>query len=146
MKRGILAANAHDVKAARSEGRDDAFIDRLALTAKAIEAMAEGLREIAKLTDPVGEVTGLTQRPSGIRVGRMRMPLGVIAIIYESRPNVTADAGALCLKSGNACILRGGVDQVQRGGRRVPRDGTQRLPDPGVDPARRYPTLRDCGS
>ncbi|HTS83735.1 MAG TPA: glutamate-5-semialdehyde dehydrogenase [Usitatibacter sp.] len=109
----ILAANAHDVKAARSEGKDDAFIDRLTLTAKAIEAMAEGLREIAKLPDPIGEVTGLSQRPSGIRVGRMRMPLGVIAIVYESRPNVTADAGGLCLKSGNACILRGGSESLK---------------------------------
>jgi glutamate-5-semialdehyde dehydrogenase len=109
----ILAANALDVKAARSEGRDDAFIDRLALTAKAIEAMAAGLREIAKLADPVGEVTHLAYRPSGIQVGRMRVPLGVIAIIYESRPNVTADAGALCLKSGNACILRGGSESLK---------------------------------
>src|SRR5471030_2523780 len=82
----ILAANARDVKAARSEGRDDAFIDRLALTGKAIAGMAEGLREIVKLPDPVGEVTNLAYRPSGIQVGRMRAPLGVIAIIYESRP------------------------------------------------------------
>ena len=109
----ILAANAHDVKAARSDGKDDAFIDRLTLTAKAIGAMAEGLREVAKLPDPVGEITGLASRPSGIQVGRMRMPLGVIAIIYESRPNVTADAGGLCLKSGNACILRGGSDSLK---------------------------------
>ncbi|HEX3062502.1 MAG TPA: gamma-glutamyl-phosphate reductase, partial [Usitatibacter sp.] len=84
----ILAANAQDVKAARTEGNDDAFIDRLSLTAKAIEAMAEGLREVAKLPDPVGEISGLAERPTGIRVGRMRMPIGVIAIIYESRPNV----------------------------------------------------------
>jgi glutamate-5-semialdehyde dehydrogenase len=109
----VLAANAKDVKAARAEGRDDAFIDRLTLTAKAIEAMAEGLREIAKLPDPVGEVSELRYRPSGIQVGRMRVPLGVVAIIYESRPNVTADAGALCLKSGNACILRGGSESMQ---------------------------------
>src|SRR3954467_3320649 len=109
----ILAANAEDVKGARAEGRDDAFIDRLKLTAKAIEAMAEGLREIAKLPDPVGEVTGLTYRPPGIQVGKMRVPLGVIGIIYESRPNVTADAGGLCLKSGNACILRGGSDSFE---------------------------------
>jgi glutamate-5-semialdehyde dehydrogenase len=109
-ERAILAANAKDVKAARAEGNDDAFIDRLALTAKAIEAMADGLREIAKLPDPVGEVSELRHRPSGIRVGRMRVPLGVIAIIYESRPNVTADAGGLCLKSANACILRGGSE------------------------------------
>jgi glutamate-5-semialdehyde dehydrogenase len=109
----ILSANAEDVKGARAEGRDDAFIDRLKLTAKAIEAMAEGLREIAKLADPVGEVTGLTYRPSGIQVGKMRVPLGVIGIIYESRPNVTADAGGLCLKSGNACILRGGSESMK---------------------------------
>jgi glutamate-5-semialdehyde dehydrogenase len=111
-ERAILAANAKDVKAARAEGRDDAFIDRLTLTAKAIDAMAEGLRQVAALPDPVGEITDLRYRPSGIRVGRMRVPLGVIAIIYESRPNVTADAGALCLKSGNACILRGGSEAL----------------------------------
>ena len=109
----ILAANAQDVKAARAEGCDDAFIDRLALTAKAIDAIAAGLREIAKLPDPVGEVSALSYRPSGIQVGRMRVPLGVIAIIYESRPGVTADAGGLCLKSGNACILRGGSEALK---------------------------------
>ena len=112
-EKSILAANAEDVKSARAEGRDDAFIDRLKLTAKAVEGMAEGLREIAKLPDPVGEVTGLTYRPSGIQVGHMRVPLGVIGIIYESRPNVTADAGGLCLKSGNACILRGGSESMK---------------------------------
>jgi glutamate-5-semialdehyde dehydrogenase len=112
-EKAILAANAQDVKAARSEGRDDAFIDRLALTAKAIEAMAAGLREVARLPDPVGEITSLAYQPSGIQVGRMRVALGVIAIIYESRPNVTADAGALCLKSGNACILRGGAEALK---------------------------------
>jgi len=112
-EKSILAANAEDVKGARAEGRDDAFIDRLKLTAKAIEEMAEGLREIANLPDPVGEVTGLTYRPSGIQVGHMRVPLGVIGIIYESRPNVTADAGGLCLKSGNACILRGGSESMK---------------------------------
>jgi glutamate-5-semialdehyde dehydrogenase len=101
------------VKAARAEGADDAFIDRLVLTAKAIEAMAQGLREIAQLPDPVGEVSSLTRRPSGIQVGKMRVPLGVIGIIYESRPNVTADAGGLCLKSGNACILRGGSEALK---------------------------------
>ena len=111
-QKSLLAANAKDVKAARAEGRDDAFIDRLALTAKAIEAMAEGVRDVAQLPDPVGEITDLRFRPSGIQVGRMRVPLGVIAIIYESRPNVTADAGALCLKSGNACILRGGSESL----------------------------------
>jgi glutamate-5-semialdehyde dehydrogenase len=109
----ILAANARDVKGARAEGRDDAFIDRLTLTAKAVEAMAAGMRDVARLPDPVGEVTELRHRPSGIQVGRMRMPLGVIGIIYESRPNVTAEAGTLCLKSGNASILRGGSESLQ---------------------------------
>jgi glutamate-5-semialdehyde dehydrogenase len=112
-EKAILAENAKDVKAARAEGNDDAFIDRLKLTAKAIEAMADGVREVAKLPDPVGEITGLAYRPSGIQVGRMRVPLGVIGIIYESRPNVTADAAALCIKSGNACILRGGGESLQ---------------------------------
>ncbi len=109
----LLAANAQDVGAAQAEGRDAAFIDRLALTAESIEGMAEGLLDVAKLPDPVGEITGLRERPSGIRVGHMRVPLGVIAIIYESRPNVTADAGGLCLKSGNACILRGGSEAMR---------------------------------
>ena len=109
----LLAANAQDVKGARAEGRDDAFIDRLKLTGRAVDAMAEGLLDIAKLPDPVGEVSGLRFRPSGIQVGHMRVPLGVIGIIYESRPNVTADAGGLCLKSGNACILRGGSESLQ---------------------------------
>jgi glutamate-5-semialdehyde dehydrogenase len=112
-EKAILAENAKDVKAARADGNDDAFIDRLKLTAKAIEAMADGVREVAKLPDPVGEITGLAYRPSGIQVGRMRVPLGVIGIIYESRPNVTADAAALCIKSGNACILRGGSESLQ---------------------------------
>jgi glutamate-5-semialdehyde dehydrogenase len=108
----ILAANARDAKAARSEGNDDAFIDRLVLTAKGVEEMALGLRQIAALPEPVGAITDLTFRPSGIQVGKMRVPLGVVAIIYESRPDVTADAGALCLKSGNACILRGGSEAM----------------------------------
>jgi glutamate-5-semialdehyde dehydrogenase len=108
----ILAANAKDVKAARAEGADDAFIDRLKLTAKGVEEMAEGLRQIARLPDPVGEITDLRYRPSGIQVGRMRVPLGVVGIIYESRPDVTADAGGLCLKSGNAAILRGGSESL----------------------------------
>ncbi len=108
----ILAANAKDVKAARAEGADDAFIDRLKLTAKMIEEIAQGLRQVAGLPDPVGEITDLRYRPSGIQVGRMRVPLGVVGIIYESRPDVTADAGALCLKSGNAAILRGGSESL----------------------------------
>jgi glutamate-5-semialdehyde dehydrogenase len=109
----LLAANAEDVKTARAAGRDAAFLDRLTLTEKSIEAMAEGLEEVAKLPDPVGEISDLRQQPSGIRVGRMRVPLGVIGIIYESRPNVTADAAALCLKAGNACILRGGSEAIR---------------------------------
>jgi glutamate-5-semialdehyde dehydrogenase len=111
-KQAILAENTKDVDAARAAGEDSAFIDRLTLTAKSIEAMAEGLRQVAKLPDPVGEITDLSERPTGIQVGRMRVPLGVIGIIYESRPNVTADAGGLCVKSGNACILRGGSEAL----------------------------------
>src|SRR5437667_9179930 len=109
----LLGANAEDVKTARAAGKDAAFIDRLTLTEKTIEAMAEGLEEVAQLPDPVGEVTELREQPSGIKVGKMRVPLGVIGIIYESRPNVTADAAALCLKAGNACILRGGSEAVR---------------------------------
>ena len=109
----LLAANAGDVARARSEGCDAAFIDRLTLTTKSVTAMAEGLRQIARLPDPVGAITDLNYRPTGIQVGRMRVPLGVIGIIYESRPNVTADAAGLCLKSGNATILRGGSEAAQ---------------------------------
>src|SRR6266850_2752458 len=111
--RKLLAANAEDVKTARAAGEDAAFIDRLTLTEKTIEGMAEGLEQVAKLPDPVGEISDLREQPSGIRVGRMRVPLGVIGIVYESRPNVTADAAALCLKAGNACILRGGSEAVR---------------------------------
>jgi len=109
----LLAANAADVAASRAAGDDDAFIDRLALNAQRVTAMADGLRQIAGLPDPVGEITDLKYRPSGIQVGRMRVPLGVVGIIYESRPNVTADAAALCLKSGNAAILRGGSEAMR---------------------------------
>ncbi len=109
----LLAANAEDVKAARAAGEDAAFIDRLTLTDKGIQSMAEGLEQVAKLPDPVGAVSELREQPSGIKVGKMRVPLGVIGIIYESRPNVTADAAALCLKAGNACILRGGSAAVR---------------------------------
>ena len=108
----LLAANSEDVKSARAAGKDAAFIDRLTLTEKTIESMAEGLEQVAKLPDPVGEIGELHEQPSGIKVGRMRVPLGVIGIVYESRPNVTADAAALCLKAGNACILRGGSESV----------------------------------
>src|SRR6516162_8336660 len=106
----LIAANAEDVTAARMAGQDSAFIDRLTLKAATVAAMAEGLEQIASLPDPVGEITDLKYRPSGIQVGRMRVPLGVVGIVYESRPNVTADAAGLCLKSGNACILRGGSE------------------------------------
>jgi glutamate-5-semialdehyde dehydrogenase len=106
----LLAANRQDVTAARNAGEDSAFIDRLTLKAATVSAMAEGLEQIASLPDPVGEIVDLKYRPSGIQVGKMRVPLGVVGIVYESRPNVTADAAALCLKSGNACILRGGSE------------------------------------
>ena len=108
--RRLLAANTEDVNAARLAGEDAAFVDRLRLKQATITAMAEGLRQIAALPDPVGELSDLKYRPTGIQVGRMRVPLGVVGIVYESRPNVTADASALCLKSGNACILRGGSE------------------------------------
>jgi glutamate-5-semialdehyde dehydrogenase len=108
----LIDANARDVAAARAKGLDAALLDRLTLTPKNVAAMAEGLRQIAQLPDPVGEVSGLHFRPSGIQVGRMRVPLGVIGIIYEARPNVTADAAGLCLKSGNAAILRGGSEAI----------------------------------
>jgi len=108
----LLAANAKDVAAAQADGLDAASIDRLTLTEKTIQGMAEGLRQIAALPDPIGEISDLKFRPSGIQVGKMRVPLGVIGIIYESRPNVTADAAGLCLKSGNAAILRGGSEAL----------------------------------
>lgn len=106
----ILEANRNDVTAAKAKGRDDAFIDRMMLNEARVAAMAKGLREIAALADPVGQVTDEWTRPNGLRISRVRVPLGVIGIIYESRPNVTADAGGLCLKSANAVILRSGSD------------------------------------
>ncbi|NMF97555.1 glutamate-5-semialdehyde dehydrogenase [Aromatoleum toluolicum] len=108
----LLAANARDLEEARAAGLEPAMIDRLTLNAKGIEAMAQGLEQVAALADPVGEITDVKRRPSGIQVGKMRVPLGVIGIIYEARPNVTADAAALCLKSGNAAILRGGKEAL----------------------------------
>jgi len=115
----ILADRAHlktenqkDLEAGKQRGLDAALLDRLELTDARIDGMAEGLRQIAALADPVGAISDMDYRPSGIQVGRMRVPLGVIGIIYESRPNVTADAAALCLKSGNACILRGGSEAL----------------------------------
>jgi glutamate-5-semialdehyde dehydrogenase len=108
----LLDANRKDMEAARGKGFDPAMLDRLTLTPKSVSEMAEGLRQIAQLPDLVGEVTDMRYRPSGIQVGRMRVPLGVIGIIYEARPNVTADAAGLCLKSGNAAILRGGSEAI----------------------------------
>ena len=106
----ILAANARDMKAGQVAGLSNAMLDRLQLDAARVEAMAKGVEEIAALPDPVGTVIAQWQRPNGLRIQRVRVPLGVIGIIYESRPNVTCDAGALCLKSGNAAILRGGSE------------------------------------
>jgi glutamate-5-semialdehyde dehydrogenase len=108
----LLAANARDLEAGRRAGLDAALLERLALTPAGIATMAQGLREIAVLADPVGAVSELVARPSGIRVGRMRVPLGVIGIVYESRPNVTVDAAGLCIRAGNACILRGGSEAL----------------------------------
>lgn len=109
----ILQANREDVAAAQESGLDAALLDRLALTDKTLDGMIEGLQQVAALPDPVGEITDLNYRPSGIQVGRMRVPLGVVGIIYESRPNVTVEAASLCLKSGNATILRGGSEAIR---------------------------------
>ena len=109
----LIEANGKDLAAAREQSLAAALLDRLELTEQRVSAMAQGLREVAALTDPVGEITNLAMRPSGIQVGRMRVPLGVIGIIYESRPNVTADAAGLCLKAGNATILRGGSEAIR---------------------------------
>jgi glutamate-5-semialdehyde dehydrogenase (EC 1.2.1.41) len=109
----LLEANAADLRAAREAGLEPALLDRLELTRSGVATMADGVRQVAALTDPIGEITELKPRPSGIEVGRMRVPLGVVGIIYESRPNVTADAAVLCLKSGNACILRGGSEALR---------------------------------
>ena len=108
----LLAANAQDLEQAHAAGLEAALIDRLTLDAKGVEAMAVGLEQVATLPDPVGEMSDIKRRPSGIQLGKMRVPLGVIGIIYEARPNVTADAAALCLKSGNAAILRGGKEAI----------------------------------
>jgi glutamate-5-semialdehyde dehydrogenase len=109
----VLAANQADLKSAKDSGLDDAMLDRLTLTEKSIASMAEGLEQIASLPDPIGEMSDFKYRPSGIQIGKMRVPLGVIGIIYEARPNVTIDAAGLCIKSGNACILRGGSEAIQ---------------------------------
>ncbi|HXZ85959.1 MAG TPA: glutamate-5-semialdehyde dehydrogenase, partial [Myxococcota bacterium] len=108
----ILGENARDLEAGRARGLGAPLLDRLALSPERVSAMASGLREVAALPDPVGEVTRMWNRPNGLQVGRMRIPLGVILVIYEARPNVTADVAALCLKSGNAAILRGGSEAI----------------------------------
>ncbi|MDX5335565.1 MAG: glutamate-5-semialdehyde dehydrogenase, partial [Marinobacter sp.] len=108
----LVRANQKDLEAGRANGLDDAMLDRLELTEARIDTMIEGLQQVAGLPDPVGEITDMTYRPSGIQVGKMRVPLGVIGIIYESRPNVTVEAASLCLKSGNATILRGGSEAI----------------------------------
>ncbi len=106
----LMAENRKDMEAGAAKGLDAALLDRLELTPGRIDGMIEGLRQITALPDPIGAITDLNYRPTGIQVGRMRVPLGVVGIIYESRPNVTADAAALCLKSGNATVLRGGSE------------------------------------
>lgn len=112
----LLTVNASEVAQARAAGRPAAFLDRLTLTPGRIRAMAEGLEAVAAFPDPVGEITGMRRRPNGLLVGRMRVPLGVIGVIYEARPNVTADVAGLCLKAGNAVILRGGSEALRTNG------------------------------
>ena len=109
----ILRANERDVKKAKKDGNDAAFVDRLTLTPALVEQMAEGVEQVAALPDPVGAISERAKRPTGIEVAKMRVPIGVVGIIYESRPNVTADAAALCVKAGNACILRGGSEALE---------------------------------
>ena len=109
----ILSANAHDLAEAKAERHPTAFLDRLALDDSRVEKMVAGIRQVANLADPVGEITGMWRRPNGLLIGRMRVPLGVIGVIYEARPGVTADAAALCLKSGNAVILKGGREAIR---------------------------------
>ena len=111
-REAILQANAEDLQAARTAELSVAMLDRLELNADRVTAMAAGLRQVAALADPIGAIEGVRAQPSGIQVGRMRVPLGVIGIIYEARPGVTADAAALCLKSGNAVLLRGGSEAL----------------------------------
>lgn len=112
-KEAIFAANERDLAKAKKNGLKESFVDRLRVTEKVLRLMAEGARQTAALPDPVGEISEMRRRPSGIQVGRMRVPLGVLGIIYESRPNVTVDAACLAVKSGNACILRGGSEAFE---------------------------------
>ena len=127
----ILQANAEDIAAAREKDTTPAFIDRLSLDSKRVEAMAEGVETVAALPDPVGEVIARWTRPNGLQFERVRTPLGVVAVIYESRPNVTADAGALCVKAGNAAILRGGSESF-RSSRAIHAALTQGLASEGL--------------
>ncbi|MDX1693815.1 MAG: gamma-glutamyl-phosphate reductase, partial [Ketobacteraceae bacterium] len=108
----LMAENRKDLENGKANGLDAALLDRLELTPARIDTMIEGLHQVAALPDPVGEITDLNYRPSGIQVGKMRVPIGVIGIIYESRPNVTVEAASLCLKSGNATVLRGGSEAI----------------------------------
>ena len=144
----LTTANAEDVERARAEGSSKTIVDRLTLTDARLESMADGLRAVAAQPDPVGEVVEGWRRPNGLLIEKVRVPLGVVAVIYEARPNVTADVAGLCLKSGNACILRGSsialssnkaiVEVLQRAavGRGVPESATQLIPDAGRDSAR----------
>lgn len=109
----LIEANARDLERARAAGTSAAMLDRLTLDARRVRDIASAVREVVALPDPVGEVTGMWRRPNGILVGRMRIPLGVIGIVYEARPNVTIDAGVLCFKAGNACVLKGGSDAIE---------------------------------
>ena len=139
----LIAANARDLDEAKRDKLTDAMIDRLALDQKRIEAMAKGLEEVAALPDPVGALMAEWQRPNGLAIQRVRVPLGVIGIIYEARPNVTADAGALCLKSGNAAILRGGSDSFHSS-TAIMECLTRGLSDAGLPPASlQYVPTRD---
>ncbi|MBQ1484813.1 MAG: aldehyde dehydrogenase family protein, partial [Eubacterium sp.] len=108
----VLAENARDMEAGRKNGMNEGLLDRLELTPDRVKAMADGMRHVATLDDPIGEVTGMTKRPNGLLIGKKRVPLGVVGMIYEARPNVTCDAFALCFKTGNAVILKGGSDAI----------------------------------
>lgn len=130
----LASANAQDMAAGRAAGLDPALLDRLELTPARIDGMIEGLRQVAALPDPVGAIRDMSYRPSGIQVGKMRVPLGVVGIIYESRPNVTIDAASLCLKSGNATILRGGSEAIESN-RAIARCIAQGLEQAGLPPA-----------
>jgi len=108
----VLEANSIDLDNARASGKNESFLDRLRLDAGRIEAMAQSLDEVAALPDPIGEVLNMKTRPNGLQIGKVRVPIGVIGIIYEARPNVTSEAASLCIKSGNVCVLKGGSDSI----------------------------------